>query len=142
MSALRYPVIPKMAALYSFLLRKQRNAKWTKELNDAVLKSSDEVAPLVREYANFLEDLPPDVKLMPTKDFLSARPDIGLRTAHARNIVFALVGNNAGVKGCLSSYGNVSPIGCVIDHLRIVGLHPLRPHLNPFLQRWVFFVHQ
>ena len=127
---------------YSDILKLRPDEKWTDELNDSVAKTGKEVAQHVAEYAahaeEFLASKNTTLEDKPAafKEIMQTFPELVSRNTFVKNLLVALFGSQESkVKGALYSYGNTSPIGCIIDHVKIVGMSPLKTHLSKFFLR-------
>jgi len=119
---------------YSQLVAHKTDGKWRRELDKSIQDSSEDFAKAAKEYVVELERFELEQgetpALQTTKQFFYENSDITFNNPVLQRLTEALFGSPPDVKGAIHKYGDLSPVGVIIDQLRSIGLFPLKNRLT------------
>ena len=125
---------------YSQLVDKKPDGKWRGQLEKCVQETCAPFALVAIEYAAILEE-EGNRLVKPNKTFVANNPNLTFKHILVRRLSEALVGSaDQSIKGVIHEYGNMSPVGVILDQLRKIGLFPVRNHLNRGFLLYVVYV--
>jgi hypothetical protein len=117
--------------LYSELLALKSDNKWRLDLVDSVKKTCDDFTAIALEYGTYIEGISSKERPLASAKYAEANPLITTKNPTLRRLVDALMGNSyTGAHGIIQQYGNGSPLGWFIQHMKTIGLTPLKHRLG------------